>query len=166
MKSALTLLCAAAALAAGCSSGPSKPARSGGSVYVLKAHEFEGCECDSVCPCLFQKDTSHGDCKVLMAWSVSEGHYQGTNLAGVNFAVAITKSGANMEKNMGKWTGVLYHSDKSSEAQKSGAFHSREAVSVTRLSPLVQSKAATAPESVAASCAPSSATNVSSAGRP
>ena len=120
MKSVLMLLCAAAALAAGCSSGPSKPARSGGSVYVLKAHEFEGCECDSVCPCLFQKDTSHGDCKVLMAWSISEGHYKGTDLAGVNFAVAITKSGANMEKNLGKWTGVLYHSDKSSEAQKVG----------------------------------------------
>ena len=118
MKRALSILAVVAV--AGCSSAPSKPSAGGGSVYVLKAHEFEGCECDSVCPCLFSKDTSHGDCKVLMAWSVSEGHYKGTNLAGVTFVTAITKSGANMEKNMGKWIGVLYHSDKSSEAQKAG----------------------------------------------
>jgi len=114
---ALILAGALAAIVSGCASGGSV---SGGTTYRLKAHEFEGCECNSVCPCIFSRDTSYGDCKVLMGWSVSEGHYKETDLAGAQFAIAITKSGANMEKEMGKWTGVLYLSDKLSDAQKAG----------------------------------------------
>lgn len=101
----------------GCASEPAKPSP-GGKTYLVRGHQFDGCECDSVCPCIFSKDTSHGDCRGIMVWSLTEGHSGGVDLAGVNLAVALTKSGANMEKNMGKWTGIVYVSDKASEAQK------------------------------------------------
>ena len=39
---------------------------------------------------------------------VKEGKYGNTNLSGVNFAAAITKSGKNMEKSMGTLEGVLF----------------------------------------------------------
>jgi hypothetical protein len=101
----------------GCASESSKPA-AGGKSYHVKLHQFEGCECDSVCPCIFSKDTSHGDCRGIMVWSIGEGHSGGVDLGGVTVAAALTKSGANMEKAMGQWTGIIYVSDKATEAQK------------------------------------------------
>jgi hypothetical protein len=53
-----------------------------------------------------------------MVWSISEGRSGGVDLAGVNLAAALTKSGANMEKAMGQWSGIIYVSDKATEAQK------------------------------------------------
>jgi hypothetical protein len=102
----------------GCASETSKPAAGGGKSFHLWVHQFEGCECDSVCPCIFSKDTTHGDCRGIMVWQVSKGNAGGVDLAGVNVAAALTKSGTNMEKAMGQWTGILYVSDKATEAQK------------------------------------------------
>ena len=81
MKIHALILAGTLAVVSGCASGGSV---SGGTTYRLKAHEFEGCECNSVCPCIFSRDTSYGDCKVLMGWSVSEGHYKETDLAGAS----------------------------------------------------------------------------------
>ena len=118
MKGTLIALTAAAFSIVGCASGPAKPA-AGGKSYLVRGHQFEGCECESICPCIFSKDTSHGDCRALLVMSVTEGWHGGVDLAGVNFVACITKSGANMEKTMGKWIGALYVSDKATEAQKS-----------------------------------------------
>ena len=101
----------------GCATESSKPA-AGGKNYHVRLHQFEGCECDSICPCIFSKDTTHGDCRGLMVWSIQEGQSGGVDLAGVTLAAALTKSGANMEKAMGQWTGIIYVSDKATEAQK------------------------------------------------
>ena len=101
----------------GCASQPSTSA-GGGKGYHARVHQIEGCECDSVCPCVFSKDTTHGDCRGLFVWSFNEGHSGGVDLAGVKLAAALTKSGANMEKALGKWTGIIYVDDKATEAQK------------------------------------------------
>lgn len=100
----------------GCASQSSKPADAKG--YHLSLHQFEGCECDSICPCIFSKDTTHGDCRGIMVWSIREGRSGAVDLSGVQLAAALTKSGANMEKAMGKWSGIIYVSDKATEAQK------------------------------------------------
>src|SRR5689334_15969051 len=112
--SALALLLLAAV---GCATEASKPT-AGGKGHHVRVHQFEGCECDSVCPCVFSKDTTHGDCRGLFVWSVSEGRSGTVDLSGVTLVAALTKSGANMEKAMGKWTGIIYVSDKATEAQK------------------------------------------------
>ena len=102
--------------AAGCASeGGPQPMAKG---YWVKGHEFEGCECESVCPCIFSRDTSYGDCRGFMVMQFTEGSCNGTDMAGVTFAAVLTKSGKNMEKEFGKWIGVLYVSEKASEAQK------------------------------------------------
>jgi hypothetical protein len=117
MKLVTWLLAASTVAALGCASQPSTSA-AGGRNYHLRVHQFEGCECDSVCPCVFSKDTTHGDCRGIMVWSINEGRSGGVDLAGVKVAAALTKSGANMEKAMGKWTGIIYVGDNATEAQK------------------------------------------------
>jgi len=120
MKLFVSLLALSAVSFLGCASEPAKSAP-GGKNYQARVHQFEGCECDSICPCVFSKDTTHGDCRGILVWSFIEGHGGGVDLAGVNVAAALTKSGANMEKALGQWTGILYVSDKATEAQKKAA---------------------------------------------
>jgi hypothetical protein len=117
MRTAASFLAILTVSFLGCASEPSKPA-AGGKSYHVRIHQFEGCECESICPCIFSKDTSHGDCRGIMVWAVREGHSGAVDLAGVNLAAALTKSGNNMEKTMGQWTGIIYISDKATEAQK------------------------------------------------
>src|SRR5204863_9556946 len=76
------------------------------------------CECDSVCPCVFAHDVSFADCRGIMAWHVAEGRYGATDLAGVNFAVFLLKSGKNVVKTMGKWEGMIYVSSNATPDQK------------------------------------------------
>lgn len=118
MRFIASLLAVSAVSFLGCASEPSKPAAAAGKTYHLRAHQFEGCECESICPCVFSKDTSHGDCRAILVWAISEGRSGGVDLAGVTVAAVLTKSGANMEKAMGQWTGIVYVSDKASEGQK------------------------------------------------
>jgi hypothetical protein len=117
MKMAALVLGVVAVSVGGCASTSSKPAADGKG-YQVSLHQFEGCECDSVCPCIFSKDATQKDCRGIMVWSIREGHAAGVDLAGVQLAAALTKSGPNMEKAMGQWTGIIYVSDKATEAQK------------------------------------------------
>jgi hypothetical protein len=105
----------------GCASGSGTGSGTAGSKYAVKGVQVEGCECDSVCPCIFSKDTTHGDCRGIFVWSFREGHSGGVDLSGVVLAAVLTKSGANMEKALGQWTGIIYVSDKATPAQKNAA---------------------------------------------
>jgi hypothetical protein len=86
--------------------------------YVLKGDQVEGCECLSVCPCVFAHDVTFNDCRGIMAWNIREGHYGGIGLAGINFALVLTKSGKNVPKTMGKWEGVIYVSSNANPDQR------------------------------------------------
>jgi hypothetical protein len=86
--------------------------------YSISGDQAEGCECESVCPCVFTHDVTFADCRGLMVWHVTEGTYGKTNLSGVNFAVALTKSGKNVVKAMGSWEGVIYVSSAATKEQK------------------------------------------------
>ncbi|MBI4564098.1 MAG: DUF1326 domain-containing protein [Planctomycetes bacterium] len=89
-----------------------------GPAYMIKGQQIEGCECDVYCPCIFQKDATADQCRALMAWKITEGKHGNTDLKGVVFAASVTKSGKNIEKAMGKWEGLIFVSDKSSEEQR------------------------------------------------
>jgi hypothetical protein len=115
----------ALALSAGCAAGaPAAPAAppmaKAKAPYELKGEQVEGCECSSVCPCVFAHDVTFNDCRGTMAWHISEGHYGATNLAGINFALVLTKSGKNVPKTMGKWEGIIYVSNNATADQKAG----------------------------------------------
>jgi hypothetical protein len=85
--------------------------------YVVKVHEFEGCECNPVCPCVFSSDTTFGDCRGITVFTFN-GMYGSTALKDVSCAVVFTWAGKNMEATMGKWKGVLYTSDTGTPAER------------------------------------------------
>jgi hypothetical protein len=89
--------------------------------YRIQGEQMEGCECDSVCPCVWAKDVSFQDCRGILAWHVSSGTYGGTDLKGVTFCVALRKTGKNVVKTMGTWEGTIYVGDNATEAQKNAA---------------------------------------------
>jgi hypothetical protein len=86
--------------------------------YALRGQEVEACECESVCPCVWAKDDSFGDCRAVMVWKIESGSYGSTDLQGALFAVVLTKSGKNVVQAMGKWEGIIYVGDKASAEQK------------------------------------------------
>jgi len=109
--------------APGCAGAPPqdapKPMAKAKSPYEIKGDQVEGCECMSVCPCVFSHDVSFNDCRGTMVWNIGEGHYGATNLAGIRFAVALLKSGKNVPATMGKWEGVIFVSSNATPDQKS-----------------------------------------------
>jgi hypothetical protein len=60
--------------------------------WKLEGDYFEGCNCASICPCIFKLDSTEGECKVVVAWHIERGGP--------------------------KWKLALYVDDKASEQQK------------------------------------------------
>ncbi|SRR5258708_6949287 len=86
--------------------------------WVLRGEEAEACECDSVCPCVWEKDVTFQECRSVLVWQVTQGSYGTTDLSGTVFAVALLRSGKNIVQAMGKWEGTIYVGDRASEDQK------------------------------------------------
>ena len=84
--------------------------------WKLQGDYFEGCNCDSICPCLFLSDPDKGFCNVTVAWHVEKGHYDDTQLDGLN-AVAVFVAPGNMFTGP-KWKAALYLDNAASEEQK------------------------------------------------
>ena len=84
--------------------------------WKLQGDYFEGCNCDSICPCLFLSDPDKGFCNVTVAWHIEKGHYDGTQLDGLN-AVAVFVAPGNMFTGP-KWKAALYLDNAASEEQK------------------------------------------------
>jgi hypothetical protein len=110
----LTTVCLCG-LVGGCAAEPSRP---GAVKYAVKVHEFEGCECTSVCPCIFSRDTTFGNCRGITVFTFTDGRYGRTVLKNVSCVLVITWSGKNMEANAGKLKGVLYTSDTATPAER------------------------------------------------
>jgi hypothetical protein len=102
-------------VAAGLTLAQDKPK---GPEYLVRGEHIEGCECESVCPCVFTNDTTYGDCRGVITWTVDEGHYGKTDLKGLVFAASLVKSGKNIEKAMGTWEGVIFVPAKGTDEQR------------------------------------------------
>ena len=63
--------------------------------WKLEGDYFEGCNCDTVCPCIFLADPDEGDCHVTCAWHIQKGNYENITLDNLN-AVAMFNSPGNM----------------------------------------------------------------------
>ena len=89
-----------------------------GSNWKLEGDYFEGCNCASICPCIFKLDSTEGECKVVVAWHIERGHFGNgdINLDNLNVVYAIYAPG-NMFTGP-KWKLALYVDDKASEQQK------------------------------------------------
>ncbi len=74
--------------------------------WRVEGDYFEGCNCDSTCPCIFLADPDKGDCRLTIAWHIEKGHFGSTQLNGLNVAGAFYAPG-NMV-NGPKWQAALY----------------------------------------------------------
>jgi hypothetical protein len=86
--------------------------------FQVKGEQFEGCQCDTYCPCVFSKDATFGECRALVVWKITEGTCGKTDLAGTSAVIAVTKIGKNVDKEIGHFEGTVYISEKASEDQR------------------------------------------------
>lgn len=63
--------------------------------WKLEGDYFEGCNCDSICPCIFLLDPDEGYCNLTVAWHIEKGHYDSIPLDGLN-TVAVFVAPGNM----------------------------------------------------------------------
>jgi hypothetical protein len=63
--------------------------------WKLEGDYFEGCNCDSICPCILLLDPDKGYCNLTIAWHIEKGHYDSIPLDGLN-AVAVFVAPGNM----------------------------------------------------------------------
>lgn len=63
--------------------------------WKLEGDYFEGCNCDAICPCIFLLDPDKGQCNATVAWHIEKGHYDQTQVEGLN-AVAVFVAPGNM----------------------------------------------------------------------
>ena len=85
-------------------------------VWKLQGDYFEGCNCDSICPCLFLSDPDKGYCNVTVAWHIEKGYHDDTQLTGLN-AVAVIVAPGNMFTGQ-KWKVAFYLDNSASQEQK------------------------------------------------
>ena len=51
--------------------------------WRLEGDYFDGCNCKSICPCIFTLDPTEGNCKGVAAWHIEKGHFtSGANNSG------------------------------------------------------------------------------------
>ena len=83
--------------------------------WQVEGDYFEACSCDSICPCAFLGDPSHGDCQLAIAWHIEKGHHGQTTLDGLNVA-GIYHAPGNMVSGP-KWRAALYLDQRASREQ-------------------------------------------------
>jgi hypothetical protein len=82
--------------------------------WNLKGQYFEACNCEAACPCIFLSPPTEGDCTALVGWHIDQGEFEGTNLDGLNVALAVYAPGHMAQV---QWQVALYLDDRASEAQ-------------------------------------------------
>jgi len=67
--------------------------------WELKMKEFTNCNCAYGCPCQFNALPTHGDCRAIASFEVTEGHFGDTDMAGVKAIGILSWPGAIHEGN-------------------------------------------------------------------
>jgi hypothetical protein len=83
--------------------------------WKVEGDYFEGCNCQSICPCIFLANPSEGDCKLTIGWHIQKGHFGPTSLDGLNVA-GIYYTPGNMVTGP-KWRAALYLDERASKEQ-------------------------------------------------
>jgi hypothetical protein len=101
--------------------------------WRLEGDYFDGCNCKSICPCIFALDPTEGDCKGVAAWHIEKGHFTpGSHESGSGGSVLTTTNPidlSNLNVVMSvhapghmftgpKWKIALYLDEKADDHQK------------------------------------------------
>jgi hypothetical protein len=99
--------------------------------WRLEGDYFDGCNCKSICPCIFALDPTEGHCKGVAAWHIEKGHStsetnngnnsnknnnNSINLANLNVILAVHAPGHMFTGP--KWKISLYLDEKANNGQK------------------------------------------------
>ena len=98
--------------------------------WRLEGDYFDGCNCKSICPCIFALDPTEGHCKGVAAWPIEKGHStsetnngnnsnknnNSINLANLNVILAVHAPGHMFTGP--KWKISLYLDEKANNGQK------------------------------------------------
>lgn len=82
--------------------------------WQLQGSYFETCNCETACPCVWLQPPSEGDCKLLVAWHISTGHFEAHRLDNLNVALACYAPGHMKD---GNWQAALYIDERADDAQ-------------------------------------------------
>jgi hypothetical protein len=88
--------------------------------WKLEGDYFEGCNCDSICPSIFNGDPDEGYCNLTAVWHIQKGSYDADgnhkiNLDALN-VVALFHTPGNMLTGP-KWNAALYIDERASKEQ-------------------------------------------------
>src|SRR5262245_44854454 len=67
--------------------------------WVIRGREFANCNCAWGCPCQFNSPSTNGRCEAMSAGRIDEGHFNGTPLGGLGFALLLWWPGEIPEGN-------------------------------------------------------------------
>jgi hypothetical protein len=67
--------------------------------WRLEGEWMKNCSCAFGCPCDFNAPPTHGYCKGMVGMRISKGHFEGTRLDGLCFAITVDFPGALHEGN-------------------------------------------------------------------
>jgi hypothetical protein len=100
--------------------------------WRLEGDYFDGCNCKSICPCIFALDPTEGDCKGLAAWHIEKGHFtlekheegdrnrtvanNSINLSNLNVVMSVHAPGHMFTGP--KWKIAIYLDEKADDDQK------------------------------------------------
>lgn len=82
--------------------------------WTITGSYFEACNCEAACPCLFLGPPTTGECTAIVGWHIDSGEHDGTDLGGLNVALAVHSPGTMTET---PWQVALYLDDRASEDQ-------------------------------------------------
>ncbi len=82
--------------------------------WSLQAEYIQSCNCDYGCPCNFNALPTYGNCEALIAYKITKGNFDNTNLDGVIFAWGLWWPKAI---HMGDGIGQVYVDKKASPEQ-------------------------------------------------
>jgi hypothetical protein len=74
-------------------------ASNGSTDWHISGEELVSCNCDWGCPCQFNANPTHGNCRGVGVWEIREGHFGDTKLDGVRWGGLISWPGAIHEGN-------------------------------------------------------------------
>jgi hypothetical protein len=82
--------------------------------FFVEGDYFEVCNCDVSCNCIWLGPATNDNCDVMLAWHVTNGTKDGTDLSGLNAVMAV-----HSPKQMtdGGWRVALYLDDRASAEQ-------------------------------------------------
>lgn len=67
--------------------------------WLFKSETYDNCNCSVSCGCQFNEPTTHGNCKFAYVGQIVEGHFDGTPIDGLNWALICIFPGEIAEGN-------------------------------------------------------------------